>query len=124
MDLTECEWPDLSNKSDEEIVRELRFLAERARHNEFQLLHHMGEFDDRKLCVGEHYRSLYEYCTLSLGFDENEAFRRIKAARVLKKYPVARKSLEKGCLTVSSLAISCSTRRVSQVAATSISTLP
>ena len=73
--LAECE-----KLGDGDLIREMRFLAERSRHNEFRLLAHLSEFDSRRLCLEEGYRSAYEYCVSALGFDEQEAYRRIRAA--------------------------------------------
>jgi|CXWL01.1.fsa_nt_gi hypothetical protein len=98
--MAECE-----KLSDEELVRELKFLADRARHNEVRLIAHMSVFDSRRLCVEEGFRSLYEYCTGTLGFDEGESYRRIRAARVVRAYPQAMKALEKRRVTISALVV-------------------
>jgi len=37
--------------TDADLVRAVRFLAERARHNEIRLLAHLSEFDARRLCL-------------------------------------------------------------------------
>lgn len=89
--------------SDEELVRSVKFLAERARHNELRLLVHLSEFDSRRLCLEQGFRSLYDYCTGTLGFDEYESYRRIRAARVLRAYPEARIALDGKKVTVAAL---------------------
>ena len=91
--------------SDECLTSEVRFLAERARHNEIQLLTRLAVFDSRRLCVESGFRSLYEYCTTSLGFDEAEAHRRIRAARVVHAYPQALTALERRRVSLSSLVV-------------------
>ena len=98
--MAECE-----KLSDADLVRELKFLADRARHNEIRLVAHMSVFDSRRLCVSEGFRSLYEYCTGTLGFDEGESYRRIRAARVVRAYPQAMAALEKRRVTISSLVV-------------------
>lgn len=90
---------------DEDLVREVKFLAEHARHNEIRLLVHLSEFDSRRLCLEEGYRSLFEYCTGTLGFDEQESYRRIRAARIIRSYPEARIALERRKVTVASLVV-------------------
>ncbi|MBI2384948.1 MAG: HNH endonuclease [Elusimicrobia bacterium] len=90
---------------DEDLVREVKFLAEHARHNEIRLLIHLSEFDSRRLCLEEGYRSLFEYCTGTLGFDEQESYRRIRAARIIRSYPEARIALERRKVTVASLVV-------------------
>lgn len=98
--LVECE-----ALSDADLIRELRFLADRARHNEIRLLTHIAEFDARRLCMDEGFRSLYEYCTLSLGFEEGEAYRRIRVARVIRGFPEALKALQDRRVNASHLVV-------------------
>ena len=90
---------------DADLIRETKFLAERSRHNEMRLLEHLAEFDARRLCLEEGHRSLYEYCTMVLGFEEAEAYRRIRVARVIRAFPEARHALEQRRVTASSLVV-------------------
>ncbi|MCM2305169.1 MAG: HNH endonuclease [Elusimicrobia bacterium] len=91
--------------TDADLIRAVKFLAEHARRNEMRLLIHLSEFDARRLCLEEGYRSLYEYCTGTLGFDEHESYRRIRAARILRSYPEARIALDRRKVTVSALVV-------------------
>ncbi len=91
--------------SDTDLVCALKFLAERARHNEIRLLAHLSEFDSRRLCVETGFRSLYEYCTGTLGFDEHESYRRIRAARVVRGFPEAMRALENRRVTIAALVV-------------------
>lgn len=91
--------------SDAELVRETKFLADRSRHSEIKLLEHLAEFDARRLCIEEGHRSLYEYCTLVLGFEEGEAYRRIRVARVIRAFPEALAALTQKRVTASSLVV-------------------
>lgn len=91
--------------TDVDLVRETKFLAERARHNELRLLSHLAEFDARRLCIEEGHRSLYEYCTGVLGFEEGEAYRRIRAARVIRAFPEAMTALAARKVTMSTLVV-------------------
>lgn len=91
--------------SDAELVRETKFLADRSRHSEIQLLEHLAEFDARRLCIEEGHRSLYEYCTMVLGFEEGEAYRRIRVARVIRAFPEALAALTQKRVTASSLVV-------------------
>jgi len=90
---------------DADLIRETKFLAERSRHNEMRLLEHLAEFDARRLCIEEGHRSLYEYCTMILGFEEAEAYRRIRVARVIRAFPEARLALAQRRVTASSLVV-------------------
>ena len=91
--------------SDADLVLAVKFLAERARHNEIRLLAHLAEFDSRRLCVEVGFRSLYEYCTGTLGFDEHESYRRIRAARVVRGFPEAMRALENRRITIAALVV-------------------
>jgi hypothetical protein len=88
---------------DDDLARTVKFLAEHARRNEFRLLAHLAEFDARRLCLEAGYRSLFEYCTGALGFDEHESYRRIRAARVIRGYPEARTALEGKKVSIAAL---------------------
>jgi len=90
---------------DADLIRETKFLADHARHNEMRLLDHLAEFDARRLCLEEGHRSLYEYSTMVLGFEEAEAYRRIRVARVIRAFPEARLALAQRRVTASSLVV-------------------
>lgn len=94
---------DCARLKDDDLVREIKFLAEHARRGEVRLLAHLSEFDSRRLCLEEGYRSLFEYGVGALGFDEQESYRRLRAARVIRSYPAARAALESRKITVPGL---------------------
>ncbi|UPT75952.1 MAG: HNH endonuclease [Elusimicrobiota bacterium] len=98
--LEECE-----KLSDKELVQAVRFLADRAKHNELRLLAHLAEFDSRRLCLEEGQRSAYDYCLHVLGFDEQEAYRRIRAARIIRSFPEACAALASRRVTISALVV-------------------
>lgn len=98
--ITDCE-----RLTDTDLVRETKFLADHSRRNEIRLLEHLAEFDARRLCLEEGHRSLYEYCTLVLGFEDGEAYRRIRVARVIRAYPEALTALAQKKVTASSLVV-------------------
>lgn len=100
MSTTGCE-----KLTDADLVRETKFLADHSRRNEIHLLEHLAEFDARRLCLEEGHRSLYEYCTLVLGFEDGEAYRRIRVARVIRAYPEALTALTRKQVTASSLVV-------------------
>ena len=91
--------------SDADLVRETKFLADRSRRGEISLLEHLAEFDARRLCLEEGHRSLYEYCTLVLGFEDGEAYRRIRVARVIRAFPEALEALRQKRVTASALVV-------------------
>ncbi|MBI3289296.1 MAG: hypothetical protein HYZ74_07240, partial [Elusimicrobia bacterium] len=48
---------------------------------------------------------MYEYCTGTLGFDEHESYRRIRAARIIRGFPEAKAALEKRRVTIAALVV-------------------
>lgn len=89
--------------TDEELERGLQFLAQREKHNLPQLLTHLAEYDSRQLCVKKWHSDLYGYCIRTLKFEDGDAFRRIRAARVLRKWPEVLEKVESGLLHLSAL---------------------
>ena len=94
-----------SRLSDEELIRAVKFLAERSRHNEIRLLAHLSEFDSRRLCLEQGFRSAYDYCTGQLGFDEQEAFKRIRVSRLMRGFPEVYLALSQRKVTMSALVV-------------------
>lgn len=90
--------------SDEELSKALRFLAHHEKRNVARLIAHLIEFDRRKLAPKEDGRSLFEHCVRELGFEEFDAYRRVKATRFAQRYPIALDLLGDGKVTLSALA--------------------
>jgi hypothetical protein len=86
----------------------LRRLVSDARRTEAHLLAHLAEVDARKLHLQAGYASLFAYCQKALGLSEMEAFYRITAARLGRKYPLIFEMLEQGHLHLSGI---CAIRR-------------
>ena len=53
-----------------------------------ELVAHIAEVDARKLYLGQASPSMFAYCVERLGCSEDEACRRIDAARIVRKWPV------------------------------------
>ena len=60
------------------------------------LLVYLGELDARRLYAEQAWTSTWDFCVRRLGMSEGEAHRRIAAARVLRRFPLARTYLEHG----------------------------
>ncbi len=91
--------------SDDELEGALRFLAERERHGTAKLLAHLAEYDRRQLCVSRGHSGLFHYCLHTLGYDEGGSFRRIRAARVARRWPVVLEWIEAGELHLTALVV-------------------
>lgn len=63
----------------------------------------IAEFDSRRLFLPLGYTSIFAYCTLRLGFSQDEAFHRIEAARVSRRVPLILDYLEKGAINLTTV---------------------
>jgi len=96
---------DCRRLSDADLSRDLHFLAQRDRHCLAKLLVHLAEYDRRQLCVKETGISLFTYCVRVLGYDEFDAYRRIRAARTVSRYPAALELVERGRLSLTAIVV-------------------
>jgi hypothetical protein len=69
-----------------------------------RLVAHLAEMDARKLYLGQAVSSLFAYCRERLGFSEDEAYRRVEAARLARRFPSIFALLENGSISLSVLA--------------------
>jgi hypothetical protein len=95
----------LSNLSDAALLRELHVLAGSHRRVTAELITHLGEVDARRLHVDKGFSSLFGYCVEELSFSEDEACRRIDAARVARRFPAVLPLLETGAVTLTVLGL-------------------
>jgi hypothetical protein len=87
----------LLHLSDAELVSELRALVGSHRRVTAELVAHLGEVDARRLHVDKGFPSLFAYCVQELSFSEDEACRRIDAARLARRFPAVLSFLEIPC---------------------------
>lgn len=90
---------------DEDLTKALGFLAHHEKRAIARLLAHLSVFDERQLAMKTKGRSLFDYCAKELGFDEFDAYRRIRGARVALRFPVALDLVEQGKLSLTSLVV-------------------
>jgi hypothetical protein len=77
-----------SRLSDGELVAEVARLAGCEREASASLVAHLAELYGRRLHERAGYASLYTYCTDALRLSEDEAYDRMRAAKVARRYPV------------------------------------
>jgi hypothetical protein len=102
------EFWSLKSVPDRELVEGLRRLVGDARRTEARLVAHLAEVDARRLHLQAGYTSLFAYCQKALGLSEMEAFYRITAARLGRKYPLIFEMLAEGQVHLSGI---CAIRR-------------
>src|SRR5579885_506272 len=70
-----------------------------------RLLAHLGEVEDRRLHLEAACPSMFQFCVQRLGMSEDEACRRIQAARLARRFPDLLVRIERGELTLSTIGL-------------------
>jgi 5-methylcytosine-specific restriction endonuclease McrA len=78
----------LSHLPDRDLKSGLAATVARCSADTADLLAHIAEFDSRRLYAGEGYSSMFVYCVEALHFSEEATYKRIRAARAARQFPV------------------------------------
>jgi hypothetical protein len=62
---------------------------------EARIIAHIAEVEERKLHAKDGSPSLFEYCVKQLGLSESEAFHRLTAARIARRFPIVFSLIER-----------------------------
>src|SRR5690349_17126660 len=92
---------DLSSVSDVDLVKELKVLVARERELTAAVLAHLGEVEARRLFLPAACSSMHGYCMQVLGMSEEAAFKRLRVARVARRFPVVLRAIAEGRLHLS-----------------------
>ena len=95
----------LEHLSDAVLLRDLAALVAQDRLTTAALLAHMAEVDARRLYVPAGYPSMHAYCVEELRQSEDAAFKRIRAARAARVFPVLFERLAEGRLHLSGICL-------------------
>jgi hypothetical protein len=93
----------LDQLSDEELLAGTRRLVGRSNQLLAELLLHLGEVEERGIHRTRACSSLYTYCIYELRFSEDEAFRRVAAARLVRRFPALFDAVASGELHLTGL---------------------
>jgi hypothetical protein len=93
----------LGHLSNEELLRETRYLVGKANQVVAALLEHLAEVEARGLYRLKACANLYTYCIYELRFSEDAASRRASAARLVRQFPAALEAIAKGELHLTGL---------------------
>ena len=96
---------NLCDLSDAQLLESLKTLCCQGRVVLARLLAHLVEVDERRLHLEAACPSLYQFCVRKLGMSEDEACRRIHAARLARRFPDLLVRIERGELTLSTVAL-------------------
>ncbi len=94
---------DLTNVSDDQLLRRLSELVRDSRRVEAVLIAHIAEVDGRRIYIREA-PSMFVYCTQVLHLSEHEAYVRITVARASRRHPELVAMLADGRLHLSGIA--------------------
>jgi hypothetical protein len=93
----------LSRLSDQELVSQIARLATAERAATASLIAHLAEFYGRRLHESAGFSSLFTFCTEALGMSESEAYDRMKAAKVVRRYPAVLGMLASGHVSLTTI---------------------
>ena len=96
---------EFSDLSDTELLSQLVTLTGQQRVILAHLLATLGEVEERRLHLEAACSSLFDYCVQRLGMSEGEAFRRITAARLARRFPAILECIERGELHLSAVVL-------------------
>jgi hypothetical protein len=88
---------------DEELLGNVATLLDTERELCAKLLAHLAEIESRKLHLKAGFSSMFQLCVEHHGMSEGQAFRRILAARLARRFPVIYSLVASGALHLSAL---------------------
>jgi hypothetical protein len=94
---------DISDRSDEALLSSVTKLLGSHRELTAELVAHLAEIEERRLHLLLGFSSMFDFCQKKLGMNEGEAFRRILAARIGRRFPLVHSLLASGSVTLSAL---------------------
>jgi hypothetical protein len=95
----------LKSLSDKQLLNRLSKLVKQEHNLTLEILRFIIEVENRKIYRSLGCSSMFVYCTEGLGYSESSAYRRICAARAIRKCPAAYDYLDDGRVSISNLAI-------------------
>jgi hypothetical protein len=95
----------LTDLSDAQLLQSLKTVCGQGRVVLARLLAHLVEVEERRLHLEVACPSMLEFCMLRLGMSEDEACRRIHAARLARRFPDLLARIERGELTLSTIGL-------------------
>src|SRR5262245_55574076 len=101
----------LTHVQDHVLLRELTALTAKDRATTAVLLAHIAEVDTRRLYASAGFSAMFHYCVRKLGFSEDLASKRIRVARVARRFPSVFAAIAEGRLHVSGVSVLAATLR-------------
>ncbi len=95
----------LAHLSDPALLKQLAAVEKQHRITTATLLAHLGEVDARKLYLPAGYPSMFAWCIEARGYSEDSAYKRIRAARGAREFPVLFEAVADGRLHLSAIGL-------------------
>ena len=86
---------ELGGVSDQQLRSGLAALLAGGCRTEARVVAHIAEVEERRLHSKDGSPSLFEYCVKTLGLSESEAFHRLTAARIARRFPAVFAMIER-----------------------------
>ena len=96
---------DLTDLTDEALVSRLSTLCAEGHVLTARLIVHLIEVEERRLDLRAACTSMFDFCQRRLGMSEGASFRRITAARLVRRFPALLERIERGELHLSTLVL-------------------
>jgi hypothetical protein len=96
---------NISNLSDQTLCRDLPVVVGRERGATSVVLAYIAEYDARKLYLEDGYESMFAFLVGALHLSDDAAYKRIKAARVIRRFPAILKAVADGRLHLKALVL-------------------
>jgi serine/threonine protein kinase HipA of HipAB toxin-antitoxin module len=96
---------DVAGMENDALLSEVERLVKADRVLGATLLVHLGEVDARKLYLARGYSSMFMYCRSALGMSEAEAYLRMRAADVGRRFPLVLERFGSGDVHLSAIKI-------------------
>ena len=93
----------LSHLSDRDLLAAVSRLATGERDANVSLIAHLAELHARRLHQQAGFSSLYTYCIDVVGLSESEAYDRVKAAKLVRRYPAVLTLLAAGQINLTTV---------------------
>jgi 5-methylcytosine-specific restriction endonuclease McrA len=94
---------ELHNRSDHELLSDVTKLVGSHREITAKLVAHLAELEELRLHLRAGFSSMFDFCVRELRMSEGEAFRRILAARLGRRFPLVLPLLASGAVHLSAL---------------------
>lgn len=96
---------NFSELSDGEVISGLQTLCANGRRVLAGTLSYLAEIEERRIHLKMACSSMFDFCTRRFGMSEGEAFRRISAARLVRRFPDLLPRIERGEIHLSALVL-------------------